>query len=452
MSSHSKGEALAYANDLHLNPPWYRKPWFLATVLGAAMLLVVVSIFTATSLARDVSRLAQASHSTNEALRVASVVQTEFVSADGFRSLGPDFDSAAVIDTSAGVSAAGLTNLLSVLDEPSLSPESRQELETYLDAAQVHLADPTGDMNLDAVTAAFERLSTSLTAERSALVDELERVNMRMNGVATAAGFAIAFFVPAAGLYVWEALRRSSGRQLMLERELTQLRAESQMTSGELAATVKSLKKQTVGHLESITSGDRTASLRECQELVRVVDRLDSELAARSSLQTIVREPVRLVDLVRTSVNSAMVPTLRVPSRSELYPGLIVVVDVVQMRGALIDLIRMVALTSSDLHLDVVTTKTAATVQLKHSGTNGTREESVVEPVSHSGETRPLGNPDTTSDRKQLDSIRRQFATAGGNLVFESGPQISTYSVTMPIGADARAESDRPNQAEPVGQ
>ena len=333
-----------------------------------------------------------------------------------------------MIDTSADVSAAGLTNLLSVIDEPSLSPVIRQELEAYIDVAQVHLADPTGVMNLEAATSAFERLSTSLTVERSAVVDELERVNMLMNGMATAAGFAIAFFVPATGLYVWESLRRSNGRQLLLERELMQLRAESQTTSGELTATVLRLKKQTLGHLESITSGNRTAALQECQELVRAVDRLDSEVAARSSLKTIVREPVRLVDLVRDSVNSSMVPTLRVPPRDELYPGLIVVVDVIEMRNALVDLIQMVAPNSSDLHLDVVLTKTTATVQLKHDGTNG------------------------TSDRGQLDNIRRQFATAGGKLVFESGPEFSTYSLTLPIGAEARVESDLPSQAEPVVQ
>ena len=58
MTSNAAADQLAYTNDIHLNTPWYRKAWFLSTIVGITMLVVVTFVFTGSSLARDVSRLA----------------------------------------------------------------------------------------------------------------------------------------------------------------------------------------------------------------------------------------------------------------------------------------------------------------------------------------------------------------------------------------------------------
>ena len=317
---------------------------------------------------------------------------------------------------------------LEVVADPTLPLEIRQELEIYVDAAQIHLADPTGDMTLEEVAGSFERLSNALATERSALIEELEDVNSRMNSVAAIAGFAIAFLVPATGLYVWEALRRGTGRQRSLERQMVELQAESLSASGELVSSVAGLRQRSVKLLDSLGSSEPAAARQESEELAQAVEQLHRELTTGDLLETVVRQPTRLVDMVRRSVSTAMVPTLSLPPRSELSPDIVVVIDADKMSSALTDLIQMTAGASTTIRLNVAVRDAVATVVLEHNDT----------PTDHS-----LSESDWAHIGQQMES-------AGASLSFEPGPVVSTYSLNMPLSTAEGLETPTASHVEQI--
>ena len=404
MTSNAAADQLAYTNDIHLNTPWYRKAWFLSTIVGITMLVVVTFVFTGSSLARDVSRLAQESHSTNEVLRVASAVQTEFNVADGYLTFDTESNTDAVIEQSLDVAATGLTSLNQATEDPLLPIVVKEDLSAYVAVGQSHLADPVDGATIREVDESFEQLIATLTTTRASALAELEIVNRRMNSVAAIAAFVIAFLVPATGLYVWEAFRRTRTRQRMVERMLSDQLAKSQAVASELVGTVSDLQRRSLKLVTAAASEGRAAVLEQSKELTFAIDRLHRSAIARNPLETVNRNPSRLVDVVRGSVTAAMVPKLAGPSREELSEETIVVIDAEKMKLALVDLIRVIDGISATMALEIVIGESNAVVHFIHDGTS--------QPTA-----------------AILASIASQIRSAGGALVTEY--QGGVYSLSI---------------------
>jgi hypothetical protein len=319
---------------------WYRRPWFLASVVAGVLLILVMSVFTVSGLARGVTDATQRSHANNEVLRVTSAVQTQLSVADGYRQLGDDVDTTTVVQSSASVAASGLANLATARENPFLSTEVRDGLVRYVAIAEQHLGAPTGEAGFAEVESSYDSLVEAIVASRAVVNAELEAVNSRMNSVASAAGFIIAFVVPATGLYVWESLRRTRARRAVLEEQLHLLHTDRSDAHTDLAAQLPGLRRQANQVVEALNSDHREVAIERSHELARTVGRLDVATRSGSHTMSSVRGPVRLVDLLGGAEREALVATLTLPNREQLPPGVAVHVDSALFTSALVELFR----------------------------------------------------------------------------------------------------------------
>lgn len=205
---------------------------------GVAMLLLALTVFAVASQARSLSAQAELSVQTVENLRVASLARSELSVASRIAQVAPQEE--AVI---AGALENAESNLVAVeqaLDESS-SEDVRAAFVGFREAAReqadVLLQPDQSEATLNQVEVAtgeaFTMLSEAMRAEQIEAITQLEQDNDLMNLIATVSTFIVAFVVPSAALFVFQALRSAPRelRSLRLKHDRLARRSQAMATT-----------------------------------------------------------------------------------------------------------------------------------------------------------------------------------------------------------------------------
>jgi len=213
----------------------------IAVISGLTLLVLALTVFAVASQARSLSSQAERAVQTVENLRVTSLARSELGVASRIVNISPgetEVILGAIDNANAALEAveAGLTE--------ETSAETRRSFLDFRAAvdrqAQV-LTDPSSSEDLlrEAELATGESFSTlidTMRAEQVEAIAGLEADNDLMNLIATVSTFIVAFIVPSAALFVFQALRSAP-------RELRALRLEHDRVTrrtNAMAATVSS--------------------------------------------------------------------------------------------------------------------------------------------------------------------------------------------------------------------
>lgn len=218
--------------------PQRRRAGALGAVASIALVLLALSVFAVASQSRTVTDRAEAGVQAVENLRVLTLARSELASASRLAAAAPE--QALAIE-------AGLVNTQTALDDvtSNLSDVSSVEILSALEDFRVAVAlqiseiraaddDPEALQQREIDTGqAFTALSDLLRAEQVRAIGDLEADNDLMNFIATAASFIVALVVPAAGLLVFQRLRREPRklREVELSNEHLWRRSEALSTT-----------------------------------------------------------------------------------------------------------------------------------------------------------------------------------------------------------------------------
>ena len=224
----------------------------IVSVLGALTLLALAAtVFAVASQARSVSHQAEQSVRIIEDLRVVSIARAELSIASRISAVSPDQKE--ILESSID----NATNALGAV-EANTDDETPSEIIAAL-AFYREAADAQGMLILDgeadadeALTAevrtgaAFDELSGVMRTEQVAALERLRADNDLMNVIGTVATFFVAFVVPSAALYIFEALRRTPRRARALELDFENATATSQAMAAAVAKEAARLRTSLV--------------------------------------------------------------------------------------------------------------------------------------------------------------------------------------------------------------
>lgn len=221
---------------------------FLISIIGGVtMLLLAVTVFAVASQARSVSEQAERSVRLIEDLRVVSIARAELSVASRIDAVAPD--QTVVIESTINNADEALAAVIANVDEDT-SRGVVNALATYEAAADDQAAlILRSDTDVDLAQAAevrtgeaFSALSKVLRAEQETALDQLRLDNDVMNTIGTIATFVVAFIVPSASLYIFEALRRTPRLTRTLELELASLGNTSQAMAIAVSNEIKTIR------------------------------------------------------------------------------------------------------------------------------------------------------------------------------------------------------------------
>jgi signal transduction histidine kinase len=261
------------------------RAFMISIIGGVTLLLLATTVFAVASQARSVSREAEQSVSLIEDLRVVSVARAELSVAFRIDEVAPE--QVEVIEST----LRNAEEAMRAVDE-SFDGDTPQEVldafavyESTANAQADLLRDPNAD---DAQTRdaeirtgeAFVNLSQTLRAAQEASIEQLRVDNDLMNVIGTIATFVVAFIVPSAALYIFEALRRSPRHTRRVEYELSQLTNTSHSMAEAVAKEASAIRT----YLSESGTGDQ-------DQLHRSLLRLDHIAALNGSVRSIKNGP-----------------------------------------------------------------------------------------------------------------------------------------------------------------
>ncbi len=269
------------------------RAFIISIVGGLTLLALAVTVFAVASQARSVSNQAEQSVRIIEDLRVVSIARAELSIASRVAALSTT-DQSEVLTTTIDNANSALDAVEENFDDRT-SSEIRAALSDYRQAAdnqaQLILGDNTDrQLALDAEIAtgeSFEALATVLREQQVAALERLREDNDLMNVISTVATFVVAFVVPSAALYIFEALRRTPRRARQLEHEYE----NTQATSLAMAAAVS----KEAAHMRKIIDG--VPELKNNSDLRRSVLRFEHVAALNGSVRTLHNVEVDLGEL-----------------------------------------------------------------------------------------------------------------------------------------------------------
>lgn len=276
---------------------------FVVSLVGGLTLLVLaITVFAVASQARSVSHQAEQSVRLVEARRVVSIARA-------------DLSIASVLSNGTNrseVLAATIANADAALDaveadfDDQTSSEVRLAFAKYRDAAnaqaEIVLADPIdAEAVIDGEIAAgeaFDSLSTVLQDEQVQAQERLSDDNDLMNMISTISTFVVAFVVPSAALYIFEALRRTPRRTRQLEHDHENTTATSLAMAGAVSKEAAHLRRI----IEDVPELQNHAALR------RSVLRFEHVAALNGSVRTLHNVEVDLGELAMEVTRSIGYP------------------------------------------------------------------------------------------------------------------------------------------------
>lgn len=272
-----------------------RSALFISMVGGIALFVLAVTVFTVAIQARRVSTEAERAVELIEDLRLVSVARSEMAIASQLEFVAPEQRELIL---------ATVSNAADAQDAAS------ERLETY-ETESVRLAfgqfatamesqadvlsrpDPTQDELLTAeqeTATTFDVLSTELRARQEESVELLRNANDLMNTVGMISTFVVAFVVPSAALYVFEALRRTPRRMRELHLEIEQIHDRSQAIATAMQQEVASIRLQ----LFSARVQDPESSDRQVKRSLLRLDHMATMSGAKQQFSFGTIDPVEL--------------------------------------------------------------------------------------------------------------------------------------------------------------
>lgn len=289
----------------------------ISVVASLALLVLALTVFAVASQARSLSNQAEQAVQTVENLRVVSLSRVELSVASRFAENAPE--QTLVIQGAIENSLTALDAVEGAVDE-STTEEVRTALAEFrvaVDAQVAQIDQPTQD--LAALSAAevatgesFSALGEAMRAEQLAAVAGLEADNDLMNLIATVATFTVAFVVPSAGLFVFQALRSAPREVRTLQLKYDRLSHRSNAMAKEVSREAEEIREalragdpsphhsriersmRRFGHIASFNNA-QLVFRNEYLEANEIVDRSIHDLGARSDVQTALESRLSIV-------------------------------------------------------------------------------------------------------------------------------------------------------------
>ena len=275
------------------------RAFIISVVGGLTLLALAATVFAVATQARSVSRQAEQAVRIIEDLRVVSIARAELSIASRVSLLSPD--QTEIIESTLSNADDALAAVESNFDTRTLET-IRSAFGEYRAAsdAQSELIARGGVSREDAQAAelatgeAFDALSEVMRAEQVASLERLRADNDLMNVISTLATFVVAFVVPSAALYIFEALRRTPRRARQIERDFDSLSAKSKAMAAALAkeaahlrATLNDLPPEldSDGLLRSVLRFEHVAALNGAVRSLHNVD-VDVEQLCATVIET----------------------------------------------------------------------------------------------------------------------------------------------------------------------
>lgn len=269
------------------------RSFILSSLGGLTLLALAVAVFSVAVTARSVSTGAEETVELVESLRVISLSRSELSSASRLAELTPD-DQAA-IEAAIANSVDAITATRTVIEEHD-DADLIAAFDAYVRAAEDQsalLLEPDRNENATLLAEAttgstFDAVANQLRARQEATLRELGADNDFMNTIGTVATFIVAFVVPSAALYIFEALRRSPRRTRELDLRTARLEARANAAAMALQREVATLRIQIFG-AGSTTDEQRRENIR------RSLLRLDNLAMVNGAIHQWQRKDVDLV-------------------------------------------------------------------------------------------------------------------------------------------------------------
>ena len=290
----------------------------ISAISGLTLLLLALTVFAVASQARSLSAQAEQSVQTVENLRVVSLARSEISIASRIVSAAPE--STAVVDGAIENANAALNAVQANFDERTTEETltAFEDLRTGVDhQAEIFntvAADDAAFREAEVATGeAFSTLSDVMRGEQLAAIEGLEADNDLMNLIATISTFTVAFVVPSAALFVFQALRSAPRelRTLRLEHERLGRRSRAMATTVSkeakelrtvLAKSPMSISKDALArrlmrfeHI-GVTNGAPTALRNEPTDVNNVLSKVVEQFGASTVEYSPTPTPVTVAD------------------------------------------------------------------------------------------------------------------------------------------------------------
>lgn len=259
-------------NRLSFNKDGRSRSLLISVVSGVALLLLAVAVFSVAGQARSLSTQAERSVQTVEDLRVASFAHSEIVIATRIAEVSPGQTEAIV---------QSVENAMVSLDSVAMSfddmtGEEIQTAFTNFEQAVISQSEllSAGNINPAALTTAndstgqtFAELVALMRSEQIEAVTALESDNDLLNLIATMSTFIVAFVVPSAALFVFQALRAAPRelRSLRLDHDRIERRSRAMATA--VSEEARELRERIAADPTSISIGSVEKSLRRFEHI-----------------------------------------------------------------------------------------------------------------------------------------------------------------------------------------
>ena len=278
---------------------------------GFTLLLLALTVFAVASQARSLSTQAERTVQTVENLRVVSLARAEMSIASRIADSSPDqlvvitgalenatsnLDAvqADIVERTSEETSTAFAGFRSavdqqaeVLQDPSETPEARQSAELA-----------TGET--------FTTLADIMRGEQEAAFQDLEADNDLMNLIATISTFIVAFVVPSAALFVFQALRSAPRELRKLRFEHDRLERRSQAMASAVAHESSKLRTAVTNNPDSVS---RDFVIRKLNRFEHIAVTNGAPTSIQAEMLDINDLLTEVVDELEVSESVALIPS-----------------------------------------------------------------------------------------------------------------------------------------------
>ena len=252
-----------------------RRSMVISILSGFTLLLLALTVFAVASQARSLSTQAERSVQTVENLRVVSIARAEMSIASRVAASSPE--QLPIISGAIDNANASLDEVGAAFNEQT-SPDTQAAFTDFraaVDSQSEVLLDPeaTAEARQDAEVAvgeAFTTLGSIMRSEQEAAIAGLEADNDLMNLIATISTFIVAFVVPSAALFVFQALRAAPRELRKLRFDHDRLARRSQAMATTIASESSRVRSAISNNPQSISRNSMHRTLARFEHIAVV--------------------------------------------------------------------------------------------------------------------------------------------------------------------------------------
>lgn len=398
---------------------------FIISIVGGLTLLVLaITVFAVASQARSVSNQAELAVRSTENLRGAEIARAELSIAsrlDAAGAAGQQDVLAASIDNA----NESLDNVEQDFDDQTSTDittafaEYRETANQQAELILVGERDENASQAAEIATGeAFTNLRSVLVESRADALVRLNDDNDLMNVISTIATFVVAFVVPTAALYIFEALRRTPRRARQLEHE-------HERTSATSLAMAAAVGKEAI-HLRKII--DSLPEHQQSNDLRRSVLRFEHVAALNGSVRTLHNVEVDLDELAMDVTRTIGYP---VDVNTADAENAVVIGDYEQISLVMVELLHnAVTHGSVPVAIEISTMDQLATISVSDRGPG--LPEAIEDAIIHDNDYATRGNLLSGTYGFGLLAAREATESLGGVLRYHRDAGQTSMIVELP--------------------